>query len=90
MRDMVNKGVGRRAALTVTERRRVRMRQSLEREEIMMLVVVCGCERVSGASEEGDFYFDDFFFEEKIDRFRGMRCNLPFCSRSVGRWMVID
>ena len=25
------------------------MRQSLEREEIMMLVVVCGCERVSGA-----------------------------------------
>ena len=45
------------------------MRQSLEREEIMMLVVVCGCERVSGASEEGDFYFDDFFEGKKLTDF---------------------
>ena len=47
--DMIKKGVGRRAALTVMVRRRAGTRQSLGREKIMVLVVVCGCERVSGA-----------------------------------------
>jgi len=69
LRGVIKRGVGRRPALTVTARRRARMRQSLEREEIMMLVVVCGCERVSGASEEGDFYFDDFFEGKKLTDF---------------------
>ena len=60
LKDLINKGVGRRAALTVTERRRVRMRQSWVREDFMVVVVVCGCERVSGASEEGDLFVSDF------------------------------
>ena len=47
--DMIKKGVGRRAALTVMVRRRAGTRQSLGREKIMVLVVVCACERVSGA-----------------------------------------